>query len=145
MRRARPDDPEPGEGRHLRGDGEGRGVDGGGLRDETSAVKIDSDEDRKNVISNYNYFLWQGPGGLKTAPTLPNNLEPISKVKRRVYQIDNGLGESSNLFLPPKTLTSLTGIETAPRYFSIIYYFVQIDQVKNKRQFYRKAFKKSNF
>ena len=30
-----------------------------------------SDSDKANVVSSFNTFCWQGPGGLKNAPLLP--------------------------------------------------------------------------
>ena len=30
-----------------------------------------SDSDKANVVSSFNTFCWQGPGGLKRAPLLP--------------------------------------------------------------------------
>ena len=33
-----------------------------------------SDIDKSDLVSSYNRFCWQGPGGLKTAPALPDDL-----------------------------------------------------------------------
>ena len=45
------------------------------FRDETldTEVKV-SDIDKANIISSYNSFCWQGPGGLKNAPVIPSDL-----------------------------------------------------------------------
>ena len=33
-----------------------------------------SDSDKANIVSSFNSFCWQGPGGLKNAPLLPSDL-----------------------------------------------------------------------
>ena len=40
------------------------------FRAEYTEIEV-ADSDKSNVVSSFNSFCWQGPGGLKNAPLLP--------------------------------------------------------------------------
>ena len=75
----------------------------------------ESSEGLRNVISDYNAFLWQGPGGLKRAPTLPENLSPVKSCRGQNKPRD-GTGTSSDVLTrSPMAASSLTIMERTLR------------------------------
>ena len=142
----RPDEPDPRVGRHLCGDGEGEGDRGEerqagrrGVRKERRRGKqkdycptwlssyenwdgdlyLENEEDYSDAISEFNYFCWQGRGGIKKAPSLPGpgTLQPVSSA----YNKNVFLGPSASFNLlsacfPPTLISNLYSIEETPRY-----------------------------
>ena len=74
-----------------------------------------SDGDQGNLISTYNSFLWQGPGGIKTAPRLPNNiLTDLKLVKLGSRNLSQGIPDDTKTFCTGSQ-TKLPVIERTPR------------------------------
>ena len=71
----------------------------------------------RNVISDYIAFLWQGPGGLKSAPNLPGNLSPVGNCREQVRSCVGTQAAVTRLSRPPKAVSSLITIEKTLRYY----------------------------
>ena len=74
-----------------------------------------------DAVSDFNYFCWQGPGGIKNNSPLPGNLQPVASSNKKVY-FAGGVSSSINLLsacFPPQIMSNLSGIEETPRYVLI--------------------------
>ena len=72
-----------------------------------------SDTDSLNAISDFNYFCWQGPGGLKDPPRLPDTVKPVSSFIGSDQEIKTSSDELClrvSYYSSP-TLTTLTNVD----------------------------------